>query len=165
MPHRILVVDDEKIALGAFERSLQLDGYTVSTAASGAAALKLCQENSFDLVILDFIMPKMDGIELLVRIRKLQPHIRAIVISGKLEVKVDERELGKQLGDWVEADLYLHKPISPAKLTEAVTSLLQPGDAEDWKSLAKRAVKGHDAKIAVAKKAARNLRTQHKRKK
>jgi CheY-like chemotaxis protein len=163
MPKRILVVDDEQIALGAFERALQLRGYNVSTALSSAAALRLCEESSFDLVILDFIMPRMNGVELLVRIRKLQPLVRSIVISGKLESEVDERQVGKELGEGVEADWYLHKPVSAAKLQEVVASLLNLGAPEDWKSIAKQAVRGQQAKISAARTVAKNLRAYKKK--
>ena len=133
---------------------------------SGAEALQLCQRNSYDVLILDFIMPNMDGIELLVRIRKLHPHIRSIIISGQLKAEVDEKQLGKQLGEWVEADLYLHKPISPEKLTESVAAVLQEDHTEkDWQSLAKEAVKGRKTKLSVAKTAAKNLSAHKKTKK
>jgi CheY-like chemotaxis protein len=164
MPRRILVVDDEKDVLGAFRRSLELDGYTVSTAESGAEALKLCEETSYDVVILDFIMPRMDGIQLLIRIRKLQPHIRSVIISGQLKAEVDERRLGRELGEWVEADVYLHKPISAAKLAETVTSLLNTADSGDWRSLAEQAVKGHKVTLTAAKKASKSL-SAHKKSK
>lgn len=129
-------------------------------------ALQLCQRNSYDVLILDFIMPNMDGIELLVRIRKFQPHICSIIISGQLKAEVDEKQLGKQLGEWVEADLYLHKPISPEKLTESVAAVLQEDRTEkDWQSLAKEAVKGRKTKLSVAKKASKNLSAHKKTKK
>jgi len=111
-------------------------------------------------------MPNMDGIELLVRIRKLQPHIRSIVISGQLRAEVDEKHLGKQLGQWVEADLYLHKPVSADKLKESVATVLQHDHTDmDWQSLAKEAVKGRTTKLSVAKTAAKNLRAHKKTKK
>jgi len=152
--------------LGAFRRTLELQDYVVTTVTSGAEALQLCQQNSYDVVVLDFIMPNMDGIELLVRIRKLQPHIRSIVISGQLKAEVDEKHLGKQLGEWVEADLYLHKPVSADKLTESLAVVLQQDhDQKDWQSLAKDAVKGRKTKLSVAKTAAKHLRGQKKTKK
>jgi CheY-like chemotaxis protein len=129
-------------------------------------ALQLCQRDSYDVLILDFIMPNMDGIELLVRIRKLHPHIRSIIISGQLKAEVDEKQLGKQLGEWVEADLYLHKPISADKLTDSVAAVLQEDHSEkDWQSLAKDAVKGRKTKLSVAKTAAKNLGAHKKTKK
>ncbi len=135
----------------------------VATARTGADALKLCEQNSFDLVILDFIMPNMNGIELLVRIRKLQPHIRSIIISGQLKAEVDEKQLGKNLGEWVEADLYLHKPVSPQRLTDEVETLVSRTPAEkDWQALAKEAVKGRTVKLSMAKTAAKNLRSYKK---
>ena len=163
MPHRILVVDDEETVLGAFKRGLEMRGYVVATATAGTQALALCEQTSYDLVILDFIMPNMDGIQLLVRIRKIQPHIRSIIISGQIKAEVDEKQLGKDLGQWVEADLYLHKPVSSEKLAESVAAVLQETDEEkDWKSLAKEAVKGHNTKLSVAKTAAKNLSVHRK---
>ncbi len=143
-----------------------MEDYAVTTATSGAQALQLCERNSYDVLVLDFIMPNMDGIELLVRIRKLQPHIRSIVISGQLKAEVDEKHLGKQLGEWVEADLYLHKPISADKLKESLAIVLQQDhEQKDWHSLAKDAVKGRKTKLSVAKTAAKNLRAHKKNKK
>ena len=111
-------------------------------------------------------MPTMNGIELLVRIRKIQPHIRSIIISGQLKAEVDEKHLGKQLGEWVEADLYLHKPISAEKLTESVAAVLREEHTEkDWQALAKEAVKGRKTKLSAAKTAAKNLRAHKKTKK
>lgn len=145
---------------------MELLDYTVATARTGPDALKLCEENSFDLVILDFIMPAMNGIELLVRIRKVQPHIRSIIISGQLKSEVDEKQLGKELGQWVEADSYLHKPVSPGRLSQEVEALLNPATGEkDWQSIAKEAVKGHNTKLSVAKTAAKNLHAHRKTKK
>lgn len=135
----------------------------VATATSGTDALALCEQTSYDLVILDFIMPNMDGLQLLIRIRKLQPHIRSIVISGQLKAEVEEKQLGKDLGEWVEADLYLHKPVSSEKLSESVTAVLREGAAEkDWQSLAKEAVKGRETKLSVAKTAAEKLSAHRK---
>jgi len=158
MPHRILVVDDDPDVLGSFQRRLELLGYVVGTAATGTDALKLCEENSFDLVILDFIMPNMNGIELLVRVRKLQPHIRSIIISGQLKAEVDEKQLGKELGEWVEADSYLHKPVSPQRLAEEIEALVSRTTGEkDWQALAKDAVKARTVKLSTAKTATKNL--------
>jgi CheY-like chemotaxis protein len=140
--------------------------YVVATATSGTEALALCEQTSYDLVILDFIMPNMDGLQLLVRIRKIQPHIRSIIISGQIKAEVDEKQLGKDLGQWVEADLYLHKPISSDKLAESVAAVLQETNEEkDWQSLAKEAVKGHKTKLGVANAAAKKLSMHRKPKK
>ena len=69
MPNRILIVDDEKLVLAGFKTALELEGYRVWTSQNAKAALALVQEASFDLIVLDFIMPGMDGLELLARIR------------------------------------------------------------------------------------------------
>lgn len=159
MTSRILIVDDEIIVLDSFERALTLEGYSTWKATSGQEALKLCQQHSFDLVILDFIMPGMDGLELLTRIRKQQPLVRSIVISGKIDTEVDETQVSKNLGQWVEADAYLHKPVSASKLKEAVHSLVSEQLPDDWQAIARKAVKGQEFKIKNAKAASKNLKT------
>lgn len=163
MPSKILVVDDEPLVLDSFERALQIEGHAVWKATTAQDALALCEQNSFDLVILDFIMPSMDGVELLARIRKIQPLIRSAIISGKIEADVDEGKLSKDLGAWVEADQYLHKPVSAPKLRQAVADLLGAGLPDDWKALAEKAVKAQDFKISTAKAAAKKLRTLKKK--
>jgi DNA-binding response OmpR family regulator len=85
MPYQVLAVDDDSDVLGPMERCLRLRGFDVFTATSAEAALALCDEHSFDLVILDFIMPGTDGLELLARIRKVCPLARSVVISGQLD--------------------------------------------------------------------------------
>lgn len=161
---RILIVDDETIVLGSFERALTLEGYATWVATNSQEALKLCQENSFDLVILDFIMPGMDGLELLTRIRKQQPLVRSIVISGKIDTGVEESQVSKSLGQWVEADAYLHKPVSATKLKEAVASLLSEQLPDDWQVIARKAVKGQEFKIKNAKAASKNLKILKRKK-
>src|SRR6266567_4757390 len=111
MPTKVLIVDDEPTVADAFKTALKLAGHTVWTANSAKQALHLVDGTAFDIVVLDFIMPGMDGLELLARIRKLQPLVRSIIISGKIDTDSPEEDISKSLGEQVEAELYLHKPV------------------------------------------------------
>ena len=62
MPHTVLIVDDEDSVRAAWERALRHAGYHVLTAGTGQQALKLCDEHAIDVVVLDFIMPSIDGV-------------------------------------------------------------------------------------------------------
>lgn len=155
---RILVVDDEPRVLTAWGRALRLAGYSVVMAQTAEQALTACNEHLFDLVILDFLMPQMDGIELLSRIRKRNRLVRAIIISGKLDSTVTEQEIGGMLQEKVEADRYLHKPISNDRLKATVEELFAPGETElDWQSVASKVVRGK-ATVQGGKKASQELK-------
>jgi DNA-binding NtrC family response regulator len=79
---RLLVVDDEPIALKNLERVLAGEGYAVATASSGTAALRLLRERGFDVVLTDLRMEKVDGMEVLRRSRELDPDVEVILITG-----------------------------------------------------------------------------------
>jgi DNA-binding response OmpR family regulator len=164
MPNRILVVDDERLVLDGFKTALELHGHNVWTAQDANAALRLAQEAPIDLIVLDFIMPGMDGLELLARIRKHQPLVRSIIISGKIDGKQSEDDLTKTLGEQVEADLYLHKPVSNERLIAAVKALLTDPHVGDWKTIAGQLVQRQGAPIGKAKAAAKTLRKNLKKK-
>jgi len=80
----ILIVDDEVDVRDAWDLALRLAGFDVTTAGSPNDALELAEQQAFDVVILDFIIPGMTGLELLVRIRERIPYIRSVIVSGKL---------------------------------------------------------------------------------
>jgi DNA-binding response OmpR family regulator len=154
---RILVVDDELTTLKGWKRALGYAGWKVWTAQAAAAAMKFCDEHTFDVVILDQFMPTMKGTELLTRIRKVQPLIRSIIVSGKLDDLFDEKGLGTELKQHIEADAYLHKPVSNDRLRETVNNLLNDESPIDWKGVAKRTVKARNVTIKSAKATSRKL--------
>jgi DNA-binding NtrC family response regulator len=162
MPQQILVVDDEPRVLAAMARCLRLAGFRVESAVSAQAALALCEENSFDVVVLDFIMPGTDGVELLARIRKVQPLVRAIVVSGQIDVSVGEEDIAKRLREAVEADHYLHKPVSCTLLVDTIKSVVTDSPATDWRTIARRMVTGKSASIQGARKTAKDLKKHRK---
>lgn len=156
--HRILIVDDEPDVRRAFARALRLADFVPTEASSADEALERCDEHTYDVVILDFMMPEMNGIELLARIRRRQPFIRSIIISGKLDRRRDERDIARELRDAVEADAYLHKPISNDTLVEAVKGLLPSNGVQDWKALAGRVETARAGTIKAANEAAKALK-------
>jgi len=162
---RILVVDDEENVRKSWSRALRLAGYTVRMAGNGDEALRECDEHHFDLVILDFLMPSMTGVELLRRIRKKLPHVRSIIVSGKIDERMSQDEITRTLRETVEADLYLHKPISNQQLRESVKNLLGTNEIpQSWAVIARKAVGAKRATIESARKASKDLK-KHVRKK
>ena len=156
---QILVVDDEPNVLKSWSRALRFAGYKVEMAQSGDEALSKCDEHHFDLVIVDFLMPSMTGVELLRRIRKKLPFIRSAVISGKLDDAVSEADISRRLRDTVEADIYLHKPVSNERLREAVKKLLESDETSaDWATIGTRAKETAKKTIESAKKASGDLK-------
>jgi ATP-dependent Lon protease len=80
--HKILVVDDEKMARMNLEHVLTKEGYLVTTASSGSEALSLLEKNSFDAILTDFKMEKVDGMEVLEKAKTKDPSTEVIMISG-----------------------------------------------------------------------------------
>ena len=164
--HRILIVDDEPLELDAWRRTFVMAGYTVTTATNANDALIACDEHAFDLVILDFIMPSMTGVELLARIRKKRPLIRSIIVSGKIDKDADEEGLTTELKTAVEADGYIHKPVANDRLLETVAELLAQLPTErSWTDIAKMVNAAQKATIKAARNASKNLKKRIKKKK
>jgi CheY-like chemotaxis protein len=152
MPYRILVVDDEPDELAGWETALRKSGYVVRTAATANRALELSDESVFDLVILDYVIPKMKGLEVLARIRKKSPLIRSVVVSGKLDKKLLEREVKETIRGEVETDRYLHKPVSNEQLLEAVAEALkEAGASRPWQTIAADHVRAQKGSISKAR--------------
>jgi len=110
MKGRILIVDDEEIVLRSCQRILRGDDYQIDVARDGLAALGLVNENDYDVLILDIKMPKMDGIEVLRRVKEARPDIDVVMITGLHDIgtAVQAMKLG--------ALDYLPKPFEPEDL-------------------------------------------------
>ncbi len=117
---RILVVDDEIYIVHILEFSLTMEGYTVLTASDGEEALKLIEQERPDLVVLDIMMPKLDGYEVCRRLRQDDQFGNLPVILLSAKGRPVDREAGLQAG----ADDYIAKPFSPRKLLEKIRELL-----------------------------------------
>jgi CheY-like chemotaxis protein len=110
---RILVVDDNEALRENLAEALELEGYAPVTAADGAAALRRLADERFDAVLLDLVMPGMDGRELLRRIRE-EPRLTA------LRVVVTTGHTGSRARAGVPADAFLHKPFGVRELLAAL---------------------------------------------
>ena len=83
---KLLVVDDEKSICDLLEIVFKRDGYQVTTASSGRAAMALILKESFDLIISDIKMPGMDGVETLVEMKKKKPQLPVVMLTGHATV-------------------------------------------------------------------------------
>jgi DNA-binding NtrC family response regulator len=86
-PIRILLVDDEEMFLQSIARVLKRKGLDVHTAPSGPAALKMLGQGRFDVIVLDVRMPEMDGLTALGEIRRLDPDLPVVVLSGHIQLE------------------------------------------------------------------------------
>ncbi|MFC1974794.1 response regulator [Chloroflexota bacterium] len=114
----ILVIDDEPNILNLTTAYLQAEGYTVHTAADGPTGLKAAQTLKPDLIILDVMLPGLDGIELLTLLRR-ESDVYVLMLTAKSE------ETDKIIGLSVGADDYLTKPFSPRELVARIKAALR----------------------------------------
>jgi DNA-binding response OmpR family regulator len=137
---RILLVDDEQPIQTLLSFPLQRDGYEVVQAADGAEALARFDEQIFDLVVLDVMLPRMDGLEVCRRLRAKGETVPIIMLTAKSE------EIDKVLGLELGADDYITKPFSmrefrsrvKAALRRAGMSQTESGDERPFEVLALR---------------------------
>ena len=120
MSKKILVVDDEVYILHILDFSLGAEGYEVITAADGEEAIEKARTERPDLVVLDIMMPKVDGFEACRRL-KGDPETNQIPV---ILLTAKGREVDRQMGIEVGADDYIIKPFSPTKLIEKIGSFL-----------------------------------------
>jgi len=118
-PMRILVVEDDKSVASFVKKGLEAEQYAVDLACDGEEAESLVGEANFDLVILDLVLPKIDGWGVLIHIRTQKPSLPVLILSGRAEV--EDRVKGLDLG----ADDYLAKPFSFSELSARVRALLR----------------------------------------
>jgi DNA-binding response OmpR family regulator len=115
---KILVVDDDKEILFSMSKLLEYEGFEVWDAGDGLEALDALEKAAPDLIILDIMMPKLDGIAALMKIRE-SSHIPVIILSAKTQ------DSDKVYGLTMGADDYICKPYNPAELGARVKALLR----------------------------------------
>lgn len=116
---KILIIEDEESILMALEDNLRLEGYEVSGAKEGLEGLSLAKEQEYDLVILDIMLPKMDGFEVCKQLRKDGITTPILMLTAK------SQEIDTVLGLELGADDYVTKPYSPRELLARVRALLR----------------------------------------
>jgi heavy metal response regulator len=121
---RILVVEDEKKVAAFIQRGLEQEHYAVDVATDGESGAHLGENVDYDLVVLDLMLPKVSGQEVLQRLRAKKPGLPVLVLTAK--GAVEDRVAGLDLG----ADDYLVKPFAFAELSARVRVLLRRGKRE-----------------------------------
>ena len=124
---KILVVDDERTLVKGIKFNLENEGYEVECAYDGAAAVELAREGKLDLIILDLMMPEVDGLEACMRIREFS-NVPVIMLTAKSE------DADKLMGFECGADDYITKPFNLLELKARVRALLRRSGAADQKS-------------------------------
>ena len=115
---KILVVDDEPSILNLVTAYLKPEGYEVYTAEDGPAGLKAARAYKPDLIVLDVMLPGMDGVEVLTRLRR-ESDVYVILLTAKTE------ETDRVVGLTIGADDYVTKPFSPRELVARIKSALR----------------------------------------
>lgn len=121
---KILVVDDESLIREVIIEYLKLEGYEVDEACDGAEALKKTRENDYALIIMDIMMPNMDGYQACKEIKKIK-QVPFIMLSARSE------EYDKLIGFDLGIDDYVTKPFSPKELVARVKAILKRVNKED----------------------------------
>jgi DNA-binding NtrC family response regulator len=162
MPARILLIDDEEIVLNGWTKALRPAGHTLMHARSAKAAVDIAAEEPVDIVIVDFLLGRDTGVEVLNAIRKKRPLVRSILISAQIDRNLSDESVRGLIKDKVEVDLYLHKPVKNKDLREAVARLLANKEI-DWQEWAKKVQEARESKPEDAADAAGRLK-QHLKK-
>lgn len=115
---RILVVDDEKVLVKGIKFNLEAEGYEVDACYDGEAAVEMARTGNYDLILLDLMMPKLDGLEACMQIRESST-VPIIMLTAKSE------DTDKLLGFEYGADDYITKPFNVLELKARVRALLR----------------------------------------
>jgi len=113
---KILIVDDEELIRNVIKEYSTMEGYKVSEAENGLEALELVKMNDFDLIVMDIMMPKMDGYQAIKEIKKIKS-IPFIILSARSD------EIDKLYGFDLGIDDYLTKPFSPKELISRIKAV------------------------------------------
>ena len=121
---RILIVEDEKKIASFIKRGLEEEGYEVQTAGDGEEGLRLALEKSFDLIVLDWMLPKKDGLSVLKDLRTMENMVPVLMLTAK--DSVEDIVAGLDSG----SDDYLTKPFAFPELIARVKALVRRSDQE-----------------------------------
>lgn len=142
MGNRILVVDDEKLIVKGIKFSLEQDGMQVDCAYDGEEALNLAKENQYDMVLLDVMLPVLDGFEVLSRIREFSS-MPVIMLTAKGE------DMDKILGLEYGADDYITKPFNILEVKARIKAIMRRSSGSKQGSANKKLIVKGDLVIDV----------------
>lgn len=117
---KVLIVDDEEMIRGVLKEYVEFEGGVAYEAADGMQAVKLCKENDFDIILMDVMMPRLDGFSAVKEIKKIK-NIPVIMLSARGE------EYDKLFGFEIGVDDYVTKPFSPKEVMARVHAVLKRG--------------------------------------
>jgi len=120
MEKRILIVDDDEMVRIALLELLKPEGYILDVAASGKEALVMIDENKYDMMMFDIIMPEIDGMELCKKVRSREEYKEIPIVFLTAKSREQDRIKGLEAG----ANLFLSKPISPEKLLSIIAKTI-----------------------------------------
>lgn len=152
---RILVAEDDRPVASFLKKGLEAEHYAVDVVPDGEEALYMAEAYDYDLLLLDLVLPKMDGLQVLRQVRARKKHLPVLVLTGR--TRVEDRVKGLDLG----ADDYMVKPFAFRELIARVRALLRRGNApadftlrvEDLEmNLVERTVRRSERKIELTPK-------------
>ena len=121
MAKKILIIEDDPIALELIEYTLQQEGYETLTALNGVEGLAKARDEKPDLVVLDVMLPGLDGFEVCHRLRAESETARLPILMLSAKAREVDIDTGCRMG----ADIYLAKPMDPSALVVQVRTLLE----------------------------------------
>jgi two-component system alkaline phosphatase synthesis response regulator PhoP len=119
MSQKILIVDDEKPIVTLLKYNLEKSGFTTEEAYDGVEAVQKAEQNDYDLIVLDLMLPEMDGIEVCKHLRNNKIDVPILMLTAK------DEEFDKVLGLELGADDYLTKPFSPKEVIARIKAILR----------------------------------------
>ncbi|MBB5172717.1 response regulator transcription factor [Texcoconibacillus texcoconensis] len=140
MSRNILVVDDEESIVTLLQYNLEQAGFTVTVSMDGEAALQEAKQTAYDLIVLDLMLPKMDGLEVCRQLRQNQIHTPILMLTAK------DDEFDKVLGLELGADDYMTKPFSPREVLARTKAIFRrTSDLQEKKQTQRE----HDAQLQI----------------
>lgn len=140
MAKKVLVVDDEKLIVKGIRFSLEQDGMEVECAYDGEEALKLATENSYDMILLDLMLPKMDGFEVCQRIRDFS-NVPIVMLTAKGD------DMDKILGLEYGADDYITKPFNILEVKARIKAIMRRTGSKEPESAKEKVIESGDLKL------------------
>jgi DNA-binding response OmpR family regulator len=125
MTKKILVIDDEPDFTYTIKTILEDNGFAVDTFTDSILALDNYKVNFYDLVILDILMPKMNGYELYTKLREKDPKVKICFLTAITTFNEDFRKTRLVLGKTISEDYFIHKPIKTEDLIKKLTSIMK----------------------------------------
>lgn len=125
---KVLIVDDEEMIRGVLKEYVEFEGNEAYEAADGMEAVKMCRNNDYDVILMDVMMPKLDGYSAVKEIRK-EKDLPVIMLSARVE------EYDKLFGFEIGADDYVTKPFSPKEVMARVGAILRRGKRAETRKI------------------------------